>query len=61
LPDLDPNSVMQARYLEYKENVLYLLKMNPELRQLVHQRDVAEKRYNDERKKHFKGRLVLLK
>jgi hypothetical protein len=61
LPDSDPNSVMQMRYQEYKENVLYLLKTNPELRQLVYQRDAAEKRYNNERRKQHKGRLVLLK
>jgi hypothetical protein len=61
LPNLEPNSVMLARYDEYKQNVLYLLKMNPELRQLVRQRNAAEKRYGDERKKHFKGRLALLK
>ncbi|HXC60737.1 MAG TPA: hypothetical protein VN645_15585 [Steroidobacteraceae bacterium] len=57
-PITDPNTAMLARYEEYKRNVLYLLKMNPELRQLVRERDAAEKRYNEERRKRFKGRLA---
>jgi hypothetical protein len=58
-PTTDPDTAMLARYPEYKMNVLYLLKMNPELRRLVRERDEAEKRYNDELKKRFKGRLGL--
>jgi hypothetical protein len=58
-PTTDPDAAMLARYAEYKMNVLYLLKMNPDLRRLVRERDDAEKRYNDELKKRFKGRLGL--
>lgn len=58
-PTTDPDTAMLARYQEYKMNALYLLNMNPELRRLVRERDEAEKRYNDELKKRFKGRLGL--
>jgi hypothetical protein len=51
--------VFLARYEDYKENMLYLLKMNPELRRLVREREDAEKRYNEERKRRFKGRWIL--
>jgi len=60
-PTTDPDAEMLTRYAEYKMNVLYLLKMNPDLRRLVRERDEAEKRYNDELKKRFKGRLGLSK
>jgi len=59
LPTTDPEVVFLARYKEYKENVLYLLKMNPDLRRLVHEREEAAKRYDAERMRRFKGRLVL--
>jgi len=59
MPDNDPGMVLLDRYGEFKENVLYLLKMNPELRRLVRERANAVKRYNDERRKRFKGRLVM--
>jgi hypothetical protein len=55
---IDPNAVFQARYQEYKENVLYLLKMNPDLRRLVRERKQAEKRYDAERARRFKERLL---
>jgi hypothetical protein len=58
-PVSDPTAVFLARYDDYKENMLYLLKMNPELRRLVHEREEAEKRYNEERKRRFKGRWIL--
>jgi hypothetical protein len=58
-PVTDPTAVFLARYEDYKENMLYLLKMNPELRRLVHEREEAEKRYNEERKRRFKGRWIL--
>lgn len=58
-PITDPNTVFLARYEDYKENMLYLLKMNPELRRLVREREDAEKRYNEERKRRFKGKWIL--
>jgi hypothetical protein len=58
-PVTDPNTVFLAKYEDYKENMLYLLKMNPELRRLVREREDAEKRYNEERKRRFKGRWIL--
>jgi hypothetical protein len=57
-PSTDPDSAFLARYQDYKENVLYLLKMNPELRRLVREREEAEKRYDTQRKRQFKGRWL---
>jgi len=61
MPANDPHMALLDRYADYKENVLYLLKMNPDLRRLVQERAAAVKRYNDERRKYFKGRLVVYK
>lgn len=58
MPDNDPHMVLLDRYTEFKENVLYLLKTSPELRRLVRERAEAVKRYNDERRRRFKGRLL---
>ncbi|HXC60735.1 MAG TPA: hypothetical protein VN645_15575 [Steroidobacteraceae bacterium] len=58
-PNTDPVAIWLAHYDEYQENMLFLLKMNPDLRRLVGERDKAEKRYDDERKRRFQGRLVL--
>ncbi len=58
-PDNDPHIVFLDRFVEFRENVQYLLKMNPELRRLVQERAIAVKRLNDERRKYFKGRLVV--
>jgi hypothetical protein len=60
-PDNDPHIASLDRYGEFKDNVLYLLKMNPDLRRLVQERATAVKRYNDERRKYFKGRLLVYK
>jgi len=61
MPDSDPHMALLDRYADFKDNVLYLLKMNPDLRRLVQERAAAVKRYNDERSKYFKGRLVVYK
>lgn len=58
-PDNDPHMVLLDHYANFKDNVLYLLKVNPDLRRLVQERAAAVKRYNDERRKYFKGRLVV--
>lgn len=55
-PSTDPDAAFLWRYQEYKENVLYLLKMNPDLRRLVHDREEAAKRYDSERVRRFKER-----
>jgi hypothetical protein len=60
-PDLDPHIGLLDRYGEFKDNVQYLLKVNPDLRRLVQERAATVKRYNDERRKYFKGRLVVYK
>jgi hypothetical protein len=60
-PDMDPHIGLLDRYGEFKDNVQYLLKMNPDLRRMVQERAIAVKRYNDERRKYFKGRLVVYK
>lgn len=61
MPDNDPHMALLDRYADFKDNVLYLLKMNPDLRRLVQERAAAVKRFNDERRKYFKGRLVVYK
>jgi len=58
-PDNDPHIALLDRYGEFKDNVQYLLKTNPDLRRLVQARATAVKRYNDERRKYFKGRLLV--
>jgi len=50
-PNTNPDAEWLGRYGEYKENMLYLLKMNPDLRRLVRARDDAEERYNTELKR----------
>lgn len=61
MPDSDPHVMLLDRYADFRDNVQYLLKMNPDLRRLVQERAAAVKRYNDERRKYFKGRLVVYK
>lgn len=39
--------------------MLYLLKMNPDLRRLVRERDDAQKRYDAEYRRRFKERGIL--
>jgi len=58
-PDTDAQMALLDRYGEFRENVQYLIKMHPELRRLARERGTAVKRYNDERRKRFKGRLVM--
>ncbi len=61
MPDNDPHVALLTRYGEYRDNVLYLLKTNPDLRRLLQQRAAAVQRYNDERRKYFKGRMIVYK
>jgi hypothetical protein len=58
-PNTDPTAVWAARYDEYRDNMLYLLKMHPELRQLASEGEAARKRYDAEYQRRLKGRLVL--
>ena len=58
-PNTDPEAVWLAHFDDYKINMLYMLKMNPELRRLVRDREEAQKRYDAEHKRRLKGRLVL--
>jgi hypothetical protein len=55
-PTTEPEAAFLARYQDYKENVLYLLKMNPDLRGLLQERLEAEKRYGAELKRRFRER-----
>jgi hypothetical protein len=57
-PNTDPQAVWLARFDDYRDNMLYLLKMNPDLRRLARERERAEERYDAEYKRRLKGRLV---
>jgi hypothetical protein len=50
-PDTDPRVVWDARYEEFRNNMLDLLKQNPELRRLADESEEAGKRYDAERKR----------
>lgn len=58
-PNTDPAAVWAARYDEYRDNMLYLLKMHPELRRLAGEGESAQKRYDAEYSRRLKGRAVL--
>lgn len=58
-PNTDPDAVWLARYDDYRDNMLYLLKMNPDLRRLAREREAAERRFNAEYKRRLGGRLVV--
>jgi hypothetical protein len=55
----DPNAILARHSGEYKQNMLDILKRDPQLRALVRERDKAQERYDREHKKRMKGRLVL--
>jgi hypothetical protein len=57
-PNTDPVAVWLSRFDDYRDNMLYLLKMNPDLRRLAREREEAEARYDAEYKRRLKGRLV---
>lgn len=40
--------------------MLYLLKMNPDLRRLASESENAQKRYDAEHRRRLKGRLMLV-
>jgi len=58
-PNTDPEAVWLAHYDDYRDNMLYLLKVHPELRRLARDRDDAQKRYDTEYRRRLKGRLIL--
>jgi hypothetical protein len=55
----EPGQVWVQRSGDYRENALRLLNGHPELLKLAKAREQAEKKYNAERKKRFKGRWIL--
>ena len=59
-PNTNPEGIWLAHYDEYRENMLYLLKMNPDLRRLARQGEDAQKRYDREHKRRLKGRPILI-
>jgi hypothetical protein len=60
-PNTDPQGLWLSRYDEYKVNMLYLLKMNPDLRQLVRDRDEAQARFDTEYKRRLESRTAPLR
>jgi hypothetical protein len=59
-PDTNPDLVWASRYEEYSDNMLQLLKQNPELRRLADEAEEARKRFNAEYTRRLNGRLILL-
>ncbi|HMA10311.1 MAG TPA: hypothetical protein VKO83_00390, partial [Steroidobacteraceae bacterium] len=58
-PNTDPVAIWLAHYDDYRDNMLYLLKVNPDLRRLAQAGEDAKKRYDSEHKRRLKGRLIL--
>jgi hypothetical protein len=59
-PNTDPAGIWLAHYDDYRDNMLFLLKMNPELLKLAQAGEEAKKRYDAEYRRRLKGRLVLV-
>ncbi|MBK6674546.1 MAG: hypothetical protein IPG49_14180 [Proteobacteria bacterium] len=59
-PNTDPEAVWLAHFDDYRDNMLYLLKMNPDLRRLASESENAQKRYDAEHRRRLKGRLMLV-
>jgi hypothetical protein len=59
-PNTDPQAVWLAHYDEYRDNFLYLLKMNPDLRRMARDAERAQRRYDREYKRRLQGRLFLI-
>jgi hypothetical protein len=59
-PNTDPTAVWLAHFDDYSSNMLYLLKVNPDLRRLARESENAQKRYDAEYKRRLKGRLILI-
>lgn len=55
----DPGVVWQARYPEYRAVQAEVIGSDPLLRRLIDDHDRLERRYEEERKRRFKGRLIL--
>src|SRR5512139_2187910 len=60
LPNTNPEAIWLAHYDDYRDNMLYLLKMNPGLRRLAQAGEDAKRRYDSEHKRRLKGRLILI-
>lgn len=58
-PNTDPVAIWLAHYDDYRDNMLYLLKMNPGLQRLAQAGEEAKRRYEAERSRRMAGRLVL--
>lgn len=59
-PNTNPIAVWASRYDQYRDNMLTLLQMNPDLRRLAEEGEEARKRFEAEYKRRLKGRLILL-
>ena len=60
MPNTNPEWVWQAHYEDYRDNMLYLMGMNPDLKRLAREAEDARKRYDNEFKRRLKGRLVVI-
>jgi len=59
-PNTDPVAIWLARYDDYRDNMLYLLKMNPGLQRLAQAGEDAKRRYEAERNRRMAGRLAVI-
>jgi hypothetical protein len=57
---VDPGLVLLERWSEYRKNALTIINGDQRLLKLAHQREAIEKKYNEERKRRFKGRIFAI-
>jgi hypothetical protein len=57
---VDPELVLLERWPEYRRNALTVINGDQRLLKLVHLREAIEKKYNEERKRRFKGRIFAI-
>lgn len=58
LSSTNPEALWLARFNDYRDNMLYLLKMHPDLRRLSKEGEDTRKRYEAEYLRRMKGRLA---
>jgi hypothetical protein len=57
---MNPELVLLERWPEYRRNALAVINGDQRLLKLVRLRETIEKRYNEERKRRFKGRIFAI-
>jgi hypothetical protein len=57
---LSPDLVALEREEDFSKSMLDVINSDPRLRRLIRERDAIEKKYESERKKRMKGKLILV-